>query len=854
MRSTLFTSIAVFALGLLPATALAQPDPVPTTPRDNETPPAAPPASAAPPPASPAPAAPPAAPPAPKAAAPAAAGDDSDADLSAMLNEQVVSGASRVTESIETAPVTASTIRAEDMRKYGIRTLGEALRFLSNGVFTQDGSNAVNSTSGARGVGLNGDTNRHFLFIIDGSVASSNVGTVTGWAFGLPLEMIDTIEVILGPGSVLYGGNAMLGVINIKTKTARHMSGVRVYAEYGVSPSADGSGHFSSFGPSGDGTSPRISASVGHAFSFLDQDAEVTGQFEWAQRTAANAPIANQTQSPATVNGVAVQPFGGTWSNQVVDSNTGGYARVKWGRLVLDAQINAGVQPAVGSSAGQTLPDSGIGSTSLWTVQTKRFDATYSFDAGPRVSGFIRPYALASNYDNTREVEIGSTNCPPGGTPNSRCVVTNSFVANHQGMELQGTWDVSGDGIWQLLAGVDGRAQQQGNVSRAQDAASSQFFAPTGSFDATGETVGGYGQLRGQPWKWLGLNAGVRGDWYHADATGIVSAPTSNPVTTTTLPSMDGSAVSPRGGIVISPTETTTIHSSIGRAFRPPSAIERYTTTAVVELAGDLKPETVTSFEVGIKQKLGAHRALLTGFVSEWDDMIGLGQGSALGKVKYQDTGNIQNYGLNTGVEGSFLLQQLQYAASFTWGYARQTTPAPNLSGLPTALAATAQKEAQYAVNNIQLQGAPEVYGNARVSYDFGGSLPVAALATSVYGPTLTSFAYTNVLGIAPGSNIPVFGYNWRSNINPKFTDPMIELRLTLTGPIPKMPAVHYRLMGSYLFSSALSPNAFGPQPGGAVPTVANVPGLAYVPEATGQLFPTSVATVMAGLDFTLDP
>ncbi len=35
---------------------------------------------------------------------------------------------------------------------------------------------------------------------------------------GIPLEMVDHIEVILGPGSVLYGSNAMLGVINVITK------------------------------------------------------------------------------------------------------------------------------------------------------------------------------------------------------------------------------------------------------------------------------------------------------------------------------------------------------------------------------------------------------------------------------------------------------------------------------------------------------------------------------------------------------------------------------------------------------------------------------------------------------------
>jgi outer membrane receptor protein involved in Fe transport len=791
--------------------------------------------------------APAAQPPAPAAETPAAADE-----LSAMLNEQVVSGASRVTESIESAPVTASTIRAEDLRRYGIRTLSEALRFLSVGVFTFDGAQAVNNVTGARGVALDSDTNRHVLIVVDGNVANTDVGTTTGWSFGLPLEMIDTIEVILGPGSVLYGGNAMLGVINIKTKAARHMNGVRFYAEYGVSPSADASGHLSSFDPSGDGTSPRLSASLGHSFTLFGQDAEVTAQVEWARSTLPDTPIANQTPS------MAIPPYGGTLSGLVLDGTAGGYARLKVGRLTVDGAFNTGWVPLAGTGAGVVFPSSsvaGVQSTpSEWTVTNARLAGVYTFDIGPRVSAFVRPYFTSSTYDSARGGEAGSSSCPPGGTPGSRCLVTNSFVSRTQGLEVQGTWDIAGDGAWQILAGADGRAQQGGNVNRAQDLASSKFFAPVGSFDAQGAAFGAYGQLRGQPWKWLGINLGLRGDFYHDDATGLASAPSSNPVTNGPLPSMEGSALSPRGGIVLSPTETTTVHASAGTAFRPPSTVERYTTTPVVQLAGDLKPETVVSGEVGVTQKLGVHRALLTGFVAQWNDMIGFGQGSALGKVAFQDTGTIQNYGANAAVEGSFLETRLQYAASFTWGYARQTTPTPSLSGLPPALAAIAQRAAPYAVSSIPLAGAPEVYGNARISYAFEADGPVAALATSVYGPSLTSFAYTNVLAVAPGSDVPVFGYNWRSTTNPKYTDPMVELRLTLTGPVPRLPAVHYRLMGSYLFSSAFTPNAYGAQPGGAVPTVANVPGLAYVPESTGQLFPTAVATVMAGLDFTLEP
>ncbi len=615
-----------------------------------------------------------------------------------------MSGASRVTESIESAPVTASTVSADDMRKFGIRTLAEALDFLSMGVFTYDGSNAVNGVTRARGVGINGDTNRHFLFVIDGNVASSNLGTTTGWSFGLPLEMIDTIEVILGPGSVLYGGNAMLGVINIKTKSARHMSGVISIAEYGVSPSATATGHFASFGPSGDaGDEPAgLRERRATPSSLFGQDAELTGQARvGAQRRlreyADCPPEARcpRRRSPAVG---AVPKFGGTLGDYVVDSTAGGYARMKVGRLVVDGQFNQGTQPLVGSGAGLVFPDGSPGTSSAWTITNTRgcapppppppFRLLYSLPTPvARVSPPLKvpplhtwPYVLgADRYQSSRDSEMGSSGCPPGGTLGSRCAITNDFVVNHQGLELQGTWDLMGDGTWQLLAGVDGRLQQTGNVNNAQDLASSRFFAPIGSFDAQGVSSSAS----------TGRSADNRGSGSESTrACGATRTTTrrrasprsrrATPWSPGRCPKWTAPRVSPRGGIVLSPTSTTTLHASVGRAFRPPSALERYTTTAAVELAGDLKPETVTSFEVGIKQKFGAQRALLTGFVSQWYDMIGLGQGSALGKVQFQDTGNIQNYGLNAALEGSFALQRLQYALSFTWGYARQTTPTPD--------------------------------------------------------------------------------------------------------------------------------------------------------------------------------
>src|SRR5437870_459893 len=65
----------------------------------------------------------------------------------------------------------------------------------------------------------------------------------------LPLELVDHIELVLGPGSVLYGGNAMLGVINIVTKSSRAYRGLTLVAEGGVSPQQGLGGTFTSFAP-----------------------------------------------------------------------------------------------------------------------------------------------------------------------------------------------------------------------------------------------------------------------------------------------------------------------------------------------------------------------------------------------------------------------------------------------------------------------------------------------------------------------------------------------------------------------------------------------------------------------------
>ncbi|MFW5443528.1 MAG: TonB-dependent receptor plug domain-containing protein [Methylococcaceae bacterium] len=76
--------------------------------------------------------------------------------------------------------------------------------------------------------GINNDVNAQVLLMLNGTRFSVPYkgSTMTGMA--LPVEAIQQIEVIRGPGSALYGADAFAGVINIITKKAKDIEGTEM--------------------------------------------------------------------------------------------------------------------------------------------------------------------------------------------------------------------------------------------------------------------------------------------------------------------------------------------------------------------------------------------------------------------------------------------------------------------------------------------------------------------------------------------------------------------------------------------------------------------------------------------------
>jgi iron complex outermembrane receptor protein len=146
------------------------------------------------------------------------------------LAEVQVMSVSRRPEPLSQAAASIFVITPEDIRRSGATTLPEALRIAPNlQVARIDASRWAITARGYNSILAN-----NMLVLVDGRTVYSPLFSGVFWeAQDLPLEDIERIEVVSGPGGTLWGTNAVNGVINVLTRSARHTQGGLVAGGWG---------------------------------------------------------------------------------------------------------------------------------------------------------------------------------------------------------------------------------------------------------------------------------------------------------------------------------------------------------------------------------------------------------------------------------------------------------------------------------------------------------------------------------------------------------------------------------------------------------------------------------------------
>jgi iron complex outermembrane receptor protein len=159
-----------------------------------------------------------------------------EASLEQLINVKVTS-VSKKEEKLFRAAAAVYVITQDDIRRSGATNIPDLLRMAP-------GVHVAQIDANIWAISIRGFSARYsnkVLVLIDGRTVYAPSFSGVFWDHqGLPLEDIDRIEVIRGPGATVWGANAVNGVINIMTKSARATQGGLVTAGTGSEQKALG--------------------------------------------------------------------------------------------------------------------------------------------------------------------------------------------------------------------------------------------------------------------------------------------------------------------------------------------------------------------------------------------------------------------------------------------------------------------------------------------------------------------------------------------------------------------------------------------------------------------------------------
>lgn len=621
------------------------------------------------------------------------AGDAQLEELQALLDDPVVTTASRGAERASTAPATMFTISAEEMHAFGIRSVDEALAWLGVGLHVQKARDyATGLDVGAQGIMLR-DYGRHLLVLLDGHVMNSqSSGEVPlHEGLGVPLEAIDHIEVMLGAGSVMYGSNAMTAVVQIVTRSAEAMRGEHVVGELSLSPPSGLSGRPRAPHDAGElGYRYRVGAGSAHPFRLAGVPASISVHAEWLHELSQTYEARAQTDSWFEVRPGEIT-WGGPTSHRMHSPS---------GLLALTVQRFS--LRLSGGAYERTMPLSGGIYGDPYARERRvalRLDLSHEQLLSERLSLRSRFY-----LDHMSAAERSSYVNPWWCVPEQErgCHFQRENTGRWAGLEQQLVWDARLDGKLVTTVGYDARYRHAlGRPSSMRDLETNQPPTDIALPRIHRKSFLGalFVQQLWQPHALVTVNLGARLD----------------------LDSLIGAHLSPRVAVVLTPSERTALRASYAEAFRGPSVFELDEADVTYRIAPrSLAPEVVRTVELEWQQRVSLLTYSLRAFGAFYRDLVNQRAATDDEVTRALAEGRLVASVDRDGIVISDNLDTLDaYGGSLTLQL--KATEALTIAGSST-------------LSFIAVEGErpplwPRLFGNLRVSYRFGASGATLALA-----------------------------------------------------------------------------------------------------------------------------
>ncbi|MCK9605209.1 MAG: TonB-dependent receptor [Methylomonas sp.] len=586
--------------------------------------------------------------------------DDLMALSPAQLADISVSIASGTMKSLSHSAAVTSVITAEQIKAMGATELHEILETIPGmHVTIQPVTNDYNYSMR----GIRNDTNSEVLMMMNGTRFSVPYQGTHMPGMIIPVQNIQRVEVIRGPGSALYGADAFAGVINIVTKKAADLDGVTVGARGG---NADTKSSWGQYGGQWQGWD--VAASLQYSHNGADPDRII--QADALTGTGfSSAPGPMQTQNERWNGHLNLQRKHwdlGFWAFNEAD---GGFRAGTAGALDNKGKLNGSNYLAdVHYSTEDDLED--------WELQPHasflHTDVNANIYNTP--PGSVLPIDSSGNVTDQLALTKGLVTFPDGMRFNTG--VKNTVV----NFELTSIYKGFTDHLLRLVSGY---RYEEMNTQEARNFGVGVIDGASLKPNAV-NLASGLQNLTGTPYTFIGdhhrdiWSMAIQDEWQIATdwhlTTGLRYDHYSD----------FGSTWNPRAALVWDINPKLTGKILYGQAYRAPSFLEQYQQNSPLFTGSpSLKPETIETTELAFDYRPTNNlRTTLNLFHYQIKDLIGgelVTQGAPLTET---NTEGQQAYGSEFEWDWKFL-PEWNLRGNYAWQYARNEANLRRVSNVP---------------------------------------------------------------------------------------------------------------------------------------------------------------------------